>query len=245
MENSSEDAAKQSGSNVGTLVHELCLWGSWVDSGIHHLLENWLNDSDCWVDAAPGDASGGLYAGIEGNTNGDRVNETWMNWGLIFFGTVSVNDLQHEGHKQEGHHELNEESLSHQLAAIVAAVGWAKLSQVVSSSLGELAALLGSEREAHEAQSATEHAAKDLGQNDEEGVKDCWSAFLMLVLDKDGDGNSWVEVAVADWAEYAGHHENDHADALSSGARGASPVNCGSEHCCSEELRDENPGFIF
>ena len=52
LEESGEDSSEERSDNIGSLVSELSFWGSWVDSSVHHFLENWLNDSNCWVKAS-------------------------------------------------------------------------------------------------------------------------------------------------------------------------------------------------
>lgn len=127
-------------------------------------MENWLNDTDGWVDTSPGNAAGSLNTGVKSNTNSKSVE-----WNV--FSTVVLDDLENERNEEEGHQELNEENLTHQLSAIIATVGWAELSKVMSSSSWEGAALLLTQWESHKTDGTSKHASKDLSNPDEDSVE--------------------------------------------------------------------------
>jgi hypothetical protein len=206
LEESGEDSSEKRSDNIGSLVGELSFWGSWVDSSVHHFLENWLNDTDGWVEASSGNAGGGLNAGIESNTNSEGIE-----WDIL--GSVVLDDLDDEGDEEEGHHELNEHSLTHELSTVVAAVGWAELSKIVLSTYWDGATLLSSQWESHEADGASEHAAEDLSDDNKDSVEYTGATGLVSVLNHHGHGDSWVKVSSANRSEYLSHDKYCKANA--------------------------------
>lgn len=238
LEDTGEDSTEKRSDNIGSLVGELGFWCVGVDSGVHHFLENWLNDTDGWVEASSGNAGGGLNAGVEGNTNSEGIE-----WDIL--GSVMLDNLDNESDEEEGHHEFNEHSLSHELSAIVAAVGWAELSQVVSSGSWENTALLGTQWESHEANGASEHATEDLGNDDKDTVEYTSSARLVSVLNHHSHGDSWVEMSSTNRSEYLSHDKYCKTYASRSTRGASTPVNGCCKHCGTEELRNENPNLVL
>jgi len=164
LEYTGEDSSEEWSNDVGSLVHQLSLWSIWIDSSVHHFLENWLNDTDGWVEASSGNTSSSLDAGVESDTDGEGVE-----WNIL--GTVMLDDLDDKSNEQEGHHELNEHGLSHKFSTIVATVGWAELGKVVSSSSWKLVTFLSTKWESHEADGASEHSTEDLSDDDKDTVE--------------------------------------------------------------------------
>lgn len=237
LEHASEDTAQESGTNVGSLVEKRCLWGCWVDPSIHDSLENWLNDADGWVDATAGDTTSDLEAGVESEANSSSVE-----WHIS--GSVMLHDLDHEGHEEECHNELNPEHLSGHLAIIVAAIMGAQLLQVVST-FWDLVAALGAQWETHEADSTANHGSDGLSNNDKQRVEEGRSAQVMSVFNEDGNGDGRIKVASTDWSKDLSHCEEGQTNTHWCVLRGATPVKSSSEHCCTEKLRDEHPSLVF
>ena len=74
-------------------------------------------------------------------------------------------DLENEGYEKESHHKFNEECLTHELSTIVAAISWAQLGEVVTASRWKMSIFLWAKWEAHKANGASEHASKNLRNN--------------------------------------------------------------------------------
>ena len=237
LEDTCEDAAEQSASNVCGLVDQWGLWSTWVDSCVHHSLENWLDHANGWVHASAGNTLGDLDAGVVGDSNGSGIQ------GHIS-GSVVLNDLDDEAHEEESHDELNPEHLSDHFSVIAAAIVRAQLLQVVAT-LRDLIARLGAQREAHQTDAAADHGSDGLGNNDQEGVQEGGTAQVVSVLDENSDGHCWVEVPATYWAKYLGHRENAQTHADWRVFRGATPVEGSCEHGCAEELGNQHPSLVF
>ena len=159
LEDACENAAKSSSSNVCTLVDQGGLRGTGVDPLIHDSLEDWLNGADGWVDASAGNTFRGLDARVESDTNGDSVE-----WNVL--GTIMLHNLDNKSDKEESHHELNKESLWHELATIIAAICWAKLMQVVVALWWNLGFFRWGKWEAHKTYGTSEHCTEHLSKDD-------------------------------------------------------------------------------
>lgn len=207
LEYTGEDTTEKWTNDVGSLVDQLSLWCVWIDSCVHDFLENWLNDTDGWVEASSGNTSGGLHAGVESDTNGKGVE-----WDIL--GSVMLDDLDDEVDEEEGHHELNEHGLTHELATIVATVGWAELGEIVTTGSWKGVSLLGAQWESHEADGASEHSTEDLGNHDEDTVENAGTARLVSVLNHHSACDGWVEMSTTYWSEYLGHDEYGKTDTL-------------------------------
>lgn len=205
LEDSSEDTTEKWTNDVSSLVDELGFWCVRVDSCVHHFLENGLNDTDGWVEASSGNAAGSLNAGVQSNTDSEGIE-----WNIL--GSIMLDDLDNEGNEKESHHELNEHGLTHKLSTVVAAVGWAKLGEVVSSGSWEGVTLLGAQWESHQADGASKHSSEDLGYNNKDTVENAGTARLMSMLNHHGNGDCWVEVPTTYRTEHLGHDKNDEAN---------------------------------
>lgn len=106
LENASEDAAESCCSNIGALIDKRCLWCIWIDPLVHDSLENWLDGSNCWVDASSGNTLRGLDARVQSNSNGNSVKRNILT-------AIVLYNLNYESDEEESHHEFNKESLFH------------------------------------------------------------------------------------------------------------------------------------
>lgn len=131
VEESCKHAAKEWADQINGQVHQ-CLWlGIWVSVSVEKSLEDRLDKAYCWVDATTRDTRGNLDSCIECESDGKSVDRS------VVVSAVLVFDLKDEVHKEESHHKFNQEHLKNKLSSIVAAVSWAKLSNVMTSWLGQ------------------------------------------------------------------------------------------------------------